>query len=76
MKNTQPGALHRTALAGCLLLAGTAAATVGNTNSNSVAPDRETIQRVASARVPFIKNEGQVDNPEVQFYATTFAGTV
>ncbi|MFA7160728.1 MAG: SBBP repeat-containing protein, partial [Kiritimatiellia bacterium] len=31
---------------------------------------------ISSARVPFVANEGQVDNPGVKFYARTFGGTV
>ena len=36
----------------------------------------ETVmQQTASLSMPFIKNEGQAD-PQVKFYANTFAGTV
>lgn len=32
--------------------------------------------RLGSAQIPFIRNQGQVSNGEVRFYARTFAGTV
>jgi len=32
--------------------------------------------KLASARVPFIRNEGQIPHADVRFYAQTFAGTV
>ncbi|OGV47461.1 MAG: hypothetical protein A2X46_14155 [Lentisphaerae bacterium GWF2_57_35] len=33
-------------------------------------------QKVECVRVPFVANEGQLDNPSVRYYAQTFAGTV
>lgn len=36
----------------------------------------ETQAKIASVQVPFVPNEGQINDEQVKFYAKTFAGTV
>ncbi len=59
-------------LTGCLCSAGVWA----HAGTNGVAAPRAAVDKIASARVPFIRNQGQLPNPDVQFYARMFAGTV
>ena len=35
-----------------------------------------TTQKAALARVPFIANQGQIDNPTVSYYARLFSGNL
>jgi hypothetical protein len=53
---------------------------VGNANMNSAAPEalapQALAKKMAAVRVPFIKNQGQIANDDVQFYAQMFAGTL
>ncbi len=55
-------------------------ASVSNANVNPAAMDALTPQTLANkmavVQVPFIKNQGQIHNDDVQFYAKTFAGTL
>ncbi len=51
-----------------------AAAETASTASAGVTPEIQA--KMASLQVPFVPNEGQVENGQVKFYAKTFAGTV
>lgn len=58
--------------AGLLIVAGN---TLYAHPSKAVAP-QAVADKIAAAQVPFIKNEGQIANENVQFYAKMFAGTL
>ena len=73
----------------CLLAGIVAFATIGTVNATTVnehtaidnttapSPAEQTIaNRLASARVPFIENRGQLAHEQVQFYARLFAGSL
>jgi outer membrane murein-binding lipoprotein Lpp len=53
---------------------------VSNAKMSSVATEALTPQalakKMAAVKVPFIRNQGQIANNDVQFYAQTFAGTL
>ncbi|CAB1062870.1 hypothetical protein D1BOALGB6SA_7652 [Olavius sp. associated proteobacterium Delta 1] len=63
-------------LAGVLACAGS----VSNANMNSVATEalapQALAKKISAVQVPFIKNQGQIANDDVGFYAQTFAGTL
>ncbi|MEA2079559.1 MAG: hypothetical protein U9P00_06830, partial [Pseudomonadota bacterium] len=68
-------------LAGCLYFAGLAGLNASpNSTDTAAIADPLTPQvlanRLASARVPFISNQGQIPHENVQFYARMFAGTL
>jgi len=64
----------------CLAVVLGCAASVGHTNMNSTATEALApgilAKKIAAVQVPFIENQGQIENAEVQFYAQTFAGTL
>ncbi len=45
-------------------------------NAESTAPIHPTMDKIATAQVPFIRNQGQVSHSEVAFYARMFAGAL
>jgi hypothetical protein len=53
---------------------------VGHANMDSAATEAlargALAKKMAAVRVPFIENQGQIANDDVQFYAQTFAGTL
>ena len=59
----------------CLLVfaGGVATATVNSATSRALTPEAISKQ-MAALRVPFIRNQGQIANADVAFYAQTFAG--
>lgn len=46
--------------------------------SNSIDPtkEKEIKTRIGTLQIPFIKNESQISNNKVKYYANTFAGTI
>jgi hypothetical protein len=64
----------------CLAVVLGCAGSVSNANMNSVATEalapQTLAKKMAAVQVPFIKNQGQIANDNVQFYAQTFAGTI
>jgi hypothetical protein len=60
-------------LLAALLACSTVAAADTTTPLTAKAP---ALAQIASARVPFIRNDGQLPQAEVRFYAQTFAGTL
>ena len=65
----------RFVLAACLWCSALAAHAVAPLGSAGVVSPQMAAEKMASARVPFIRNQGQVSNADVRFYAQTFAGT-
>ncbi len=47
-----------------------------NHECNGPPPATDSTHRIASARIPFVRNHGQIADGGVEFYAQTFAGTV
>ena len=43
---------------------------------SALMPSYPVGNRAATAQVPFIRNQGQIPNAEVEFYSRTFAGTL
>jgi len=58
-----------------LLLAGWIHADIGGNHSATPLP-HDAVSRITSAHIPFVKNQGQIADPGVRFYARTFTGTV
>jgi len=56
-------------------LAGWAHADIRGGN-NATALPHDAASRIASAQVPFVRNQGQIADPLVRFFARTFAGMV
>lgn len=55
---------------------GLPAITAAAPTAEAEVPSQAIAQRIASATVPFIVNEGQIDDDSVLYYARTFAGTL
>ncbi|MCX5885857.1 MAG: hypothetical protein NT096_08115 [Proteobacteria bacterium] len=47
-----------------------------NTGSIDPAKEREVRSKISVLQIPFIKNESQIKDSRVKYYANTFAGTV
>ena len=71
---------HQKKLQFCLVWMLGCVCSVSNAHMTSVATEALAPQalekHMAAVRVPFIKNQGQIANDDVQFYAKTFAGTL
>lgn len=63
-------------LIGLLVFAGRTAVAAANSPAGMTLSPQAVSQRMAAARVPFIENQGQIADPDVRFYAQTFAGTL
>jgi hypothetical protein len=59
-----------------LFFASTAFAAISKPNTIDPAKDKEIRSRLGILQIPFIKNESQIKNSRVKYYANTFAGTV
>ncbi|MCX5887156.1 MAG: SBBP repeat-containing protein [Proteobacteria bacterium] len=59
-----------------LFFASTAFAAISKPNTIDPAKDKEIRSRLGILQIPFIKNESQIKDSKVRYYANTFAGTV
>ena len=50
--------------------------TPSGTNSIDPTKEKEIRERIGVLQIPFIKNESQIKDSRVKYYANTFAGTV
>jgi len=58
-----------------LLLCLSATVAYADDSSGSAASDSAIESNLAAVQIPFIKNQGQIEDPAVKFYVGTFAGT-
>ena len=49
---------------------------IKNTSAIDPAKEQEVLAKIGILQIPFIKNESQIKDSRVKYYANTFAGTV
>jgi len=59
-----------------LFLTSTAIASISESNTVDPAKEKEIKTRLGVLQIPFIKNESQIKDSKVKYYANTFSGTV